>query len=236
MTEIIAANLQIPDFLNHSEPWHLSFVHPWLLLLLLAVPLLAYLRGKPGGTAALVYSSTKLVQALGRRSASRAGKILLQLFYFSLAAFIIALARPQLGKTLTEIEASGIDIMLALDVSGSMLTKDFTVGGESATRIEAIREVTRKFIEGRPNDRIGIIAFAGQPYIVSPLTLDHDWLLQNLERVRTGLVEDGTAIGSGMAAAANRLNDKGSKSRALVLLTDGENNAGKFRRTQPPKQ
>jgi Ca-activated chloride channel family protein len=108
------------------------------------------------------------------------------------------------------------------------LTKDFTVGGDSATRIDAIREVTRKFIEARPNDRVGIIAFAGRPYVVSPLTLDHDWLLQNLERVRIGLVEDGTAIGSAMAAAANRLNDKKSKSRAIVLLTDGENNAGKI--------
>src|SRR5438045_6943009 len=117
--------------------------------------------------------------------------------------------------------------MLGLDVSQSMLTKDFSVGGDRATRVEAIREVTRKVIEARPNDRIGIIAFAGRPYVVSPMTLDHDWLLQNMDRVRIGLVEDGTAIGSAMAAAANRLNDKRSKSRALVLLTDGENNAGK---------
>jgi Ca-activated chloride channel family protein len=109
-----------------------------------------------------------------------------------------------------------------------MLTKDFSVGGEQTTRIEAIREVTRRFIEARPNDRIGIIAFAGHPYVVSPMTLDHDWLLQNLERVRTGLVEDGTAIGSAIASAANRLNDKRSKSRVMVLLTDGENNAGKI--------
>src|SRR5439155_723897 len=128
--------------------------------------------------------------------------------------------RPQLGKSLTQVEASGIDIMLVLDVSGSMLTKDFTIGGQEATRVDAIREVTRKFIEGRPNDRIGIIAFAGRPYVVSPMTLDHDWLLQNLDRVRIGLVEDGTAIGSAIAAAANRLNDKHSKSRVLVLLTD----------------
>jgi len=169
-----------------------------------------------------------MLHGLGRRSASRAGKFLHSLLYVVLAILIIALARPQLGKSLTQVEASGIDIMIALDVSGSMLTKDFTVGGESATRVDAIREVTRKFIEGRPNDRIGIIAFAGRPYIVSPLTLDHDWLLQNLERIRIGLVEDGTAIGSAMAAAANRLNDQHSKSRALVLLTDGENNAGKI--------
>ena len=81
------------------------------------------------------------------------------------------------AKRLTQVEASGIDIMLVLDVSGSMLIKDFTIGGDPATRIDAIREVTRKFIEGRPNDRIGLIAFAGRPYVVSPMTLDHDWLI-----------------------------------------------------------
>ncbi len=206
----------------------LSFANPWLLLLLLAIPLLAYLRGKRGPAAALIFSSTSTLRSLGKTSAAHAGKILRSLLLLSLALFCIALARPQLGKSLTQVEASGIDIMLVLDVSGSMLTKDFTIGGESASRIDAIREVTRKFIEGRPNDRIGIIAFAGRPYVVSPMTLDHDWLVQNLERVRIGLVEDGTAIGSAIAAAANRLNDKRSKSRVIVLLTDGENNAGKI--------
>ncbi len=214
-----------------NSPWAFSFAHPWFLLLLLLVPFIAWLRGQRGAAAALVFSSTATLQALGKRSSSRAGAIMRSLLYLALAIFIFALARPQLGKSLTEVEASGIDIMVVLDVSGSMLTKDFTVGGDSATRIDAIREVTRKFIEGRPNDRIGIIAFAGRPYVVSPLTLDHDWLLQNLERVRIGLVEDGTAIGSAMASAANRLTDKKSKSRAIVLLTDGENNAGKI----PPK-
>ena len=205
-----------------------SFAQPWLLLLLLAIPLLAYLRGKRGPSAALTFSSTTTLQAIGKESAARAGKFLRALVFAALAFFVLALARPQLGKSLTEIEASGIDIMLVLDVSGSMLTKDFTIGGEEATRVDAIREVTRKFIEGRPNDRIGIIAFGGRPYVVSPMTLDHDWLLQNLDRVRIGLVEDGTAIGSAIAVAANRLNDKRSKSRVMVLLTDGENNAGKI--------
>ena len=217
--------LHLPEWPANSA---LTFARPWLLLLLLAIPLLAYLRGKQGATAALIFSSTATLAALGKRSASRIGKILRTLLLAALALFVVGLARPQLGKSLTQVEASGIDIMLVLDVSGSMLTKDFTIGGELATRVDAIREVTRKFIEGRPNDRIGIIAFAGKPYVVSPMTLDHDWLLQNLERVRIGLVEDGTAIGSAMAAAANRLNDKHSKSRALVLLTDGENNAGKI--------
>jgi Ca-activated chloride channel family protein len=206
----------------------LTFAHPWLLLLLLAIPLLAYLRGKRGQAAALTFSSTTTLRAIGKQSASRAGKFLRALIFLTLAFFAVGLARPQLGKSLTQVEASGIDIMLVLDVSGSMLTKDFTIGGDRATRLDAIREVTRKFIEGRPNDRIGIIAFAGQPYVVSPMTLDHDWLLQNLERVRIGLVEDGTAIGSAMASAANRLNDKHSKSRVIVLLTDGENNMGKI--------
>jgi Ca-activated chloride channel family protein len=204
-----------------------SFAHPWLLLLLLLLPLIAYLRGQRGPAAALVFSSTAVLRSLGKSSAARAGKVLRALLLLTLAFFIIALARPRLGKSLTEIEASGIDIMIVLDVSGSMLIKDFTVGGDPATRVDAAREVTRKFIEGRPNDRIGIVAFAGRPYVVSPMTLDHDWLLQNLDRVKVGLVEDGTAIGSASAAAANRLNDKGSKSRAIVLLTDGENNAGK---------
>src|SRR5437868_10997048 len=206
----------------------LTFAHPWLLLLLLVVPLLAYLRGKRGAAAALTFSSTSALRAIGKQSAARVGKILRAMILATLAIFIIGIAQPQLGKTLAQVEASGIDIMLVLDVSGSMLTKDFTIGGQEASRVDAIREVTRKFIDGRPNDRIGMIAFAGRPYVVSPMTLDHDWLLQNLERVRIGLVEDGTAIGSAMAAAANRLNDKQSKSRVLVLLTDGENNAGKI--------
>jgi len=218
--------LNLRDWLPENSA--LTFAQPWFLLLLLAIPLLAWFRGKSGPAAALTFSSTTALRSLGKSSAARVGKFLRALLLVSLAFFAIAMARPQLGKSLTEVEASGIDIVLALDVSGSMLTKDFTIGGEQATRIDAIREVTRKFIEGRPNDRIGIIAFAGRPYVVSPMTLDHDWLLKNLERVKIGLVEDGTAIGSGIAAAANRLNDKRSKSHVIVLLTDGENNTGKI--------
>jgi Ca-activated chloride channel family protein len=150
------------------------------------------------------------------------------LFYVALSLLILALARPQAGRTLQHVEASGIDIMLVIDVSTSMLTADFTIGGQRASRLDAAREVMERFIEARPNDRIGITAFAGQPYLVSPLTLDHDWLLKNLERVRVGLVEDGTAIGSAIASAANRLKQREAKSKVIILLTDGENNAGKI--------
>jgi Ca-activated chloride channel family protein len=206
----------------------LTFVRPWLLLLLLVIPLLAYLRGKRGTAAALTFSSTSTLHQIGKQSAARAGKFLRALLFATLAIFVVGIAQPRLGKTLTNVEASGIDIMLVLDVSGSMLDKDFIIGGERATRLDAVRDVTRKFIEARPNDRIGMIAFGTQPYVVSPMTLDHDWLLQNLDRVRIGLVEGNTAIGSAMAAAGNRLSDKHSKSRVIVLLTDGDNNAGKI--------
>ncbi len=129
----------------------MTFARPWLLLLLLAIPLLAWLRGKSGPAAALTYSSTASLRAIGRQSAARAGKILRALLLLTLTFFVVALARPQLGKSLTQIEASGIDIMLVLDVSGSMLTKDFTIGGQEATRVDAIRAVTQKFIEARPD-------------------------------------------------------------------------------------
>ncbi len=213
------------DWFHGQAP---TFARPWLLLLLLLIPLLAWLRGRFGPRAAIVFSATAPFRAIGKASVSRAGQILRAFIWLALAAFMIAMARPQLGKSLTQVEASGIDIMLVLDVSGSMLIKDFTIGGEEATRLDAVREVTRKFIEGRPNDRIGMIAFGTRPYVVSPMTLDHEWLLQNLDRVRIGLVEGATAIGSAMASAGNRLNDKQSKSRAVVLLTDGDNNAGKI--------
>jgi len=150
------------------------------------------------------------------------------LFLGGMIALIVGLARPQMGKTISKVEASGIDIILALDVSGSMFAEDFTIGGERVSRLEVVKQVTQKFIEARPNDRLGIVCFAGRPYLVSPLTLDHDWLLQNLERVKIGLVEDGTAIGSAIASASNRLKSKEAKSRIVLLLTDGDNNAGKI--------
>ncbi|MEA3212992.1 MAG: Ca-activated chloride channel [Chthoniobacter sp.] len=206
----------------------LTFAHPWLLLLLLLLPLLALLRGGRGAAPAVIFSSLEPLRSLGKISRARAGGWLTSLLLLALALFIIALARPQQGRVISHVEASGIDIMLLLDVSRSMLAEDFSIGNERANRLAAVKQVTEKFIEGRPNDRIGILCFAGRPYLVSPLTLDHDWLLQNLERVRIGLVEDGTAIGSAIASAANRLKDKEAKSKIIVLLTDGDNNAGKI--------
>ena len=203
------------------------FAHPWVLFLLLVIPLLAWLKGKFGGTAGVTFSNTSMLAKIGNRRRSRAGAFLAALTYLALALFIVALARPQFGRVTTRVQATGVDIMLVLDVSRSMLAEDFTIGNRRANRIDAVKLVTEQFIRERPNDRIGLVAFAGRPYLVSPLTLDHDWLIRNLERLRIGLVEDGTAIGSAIASAANRLKDKEAKTKLIVLLTDGDNNAGK---------
>ena len=204
-----------------------SFAHPWVLWFLLLLPLLALLRGRWGGTPGILFSSTSLVLAVGKKRRSKAGAMLASLVLAAMVLLITALARPQFGRTLEHVTASGVDIMLALDVSGSMIAEDYTIGSSRANRIDVVKKVTQQFIEARPNDRIGIIAFAGRPYLVSPLTLDHDWLIRNLDRVKIGLVEDGTAIGSGLASAVARLKDRDSKTKIIVLLTDGANNAGK---------
>ena len=215
--------------MNPFADFGITFVHPWVLLLLALIPLLSFLRGQAGGSPTVIFSSTDALRSLGKRVQSRAGNFLSSLLFLALALLIVALARPQKGSTLNQVEASGIDIMLVLDVSGSMKAEDFTIGAQAASRIDVVKKVTQSFIEARPNDRLGIVAFAGRPYLVSPLTLDHQWLLQNMDRVKIGLVEDGTAIGSAIASAANRLRgDKTAKSRVIILLTDGENNAGKI--------
>ena len=201
-----------------------SFAQPWWLLALLAIPLAAWMQGGRGPSPAIRFSHVSPLRGFARVRRAGTGGLGALLLCTSLASLVIALARPRLGKTQDTIESSGVDIILELDVSGSMLSEDFKLGNDRASRIEVVKDVTKRFIEGRPNDRIGIIAFAGRPYLVSPLTLDHDWLLKNLERLRIGLVEDGTSIGSALASAANRLKSKQSKSKIIVLLTDGDEN------------
>ena len=211
--------------------WHdltrFGFAQPAWLWLLLLPPVLAWWRGGAGGAPAVTYSSTSVLQTLGKPRAARAGAYRGALLAGALSACILALARPQLSNAFTQIQASGIDIMIALDVSRSMLTEDYVLNGERANRVNAIKEITQRFIEARPNDRIGMLAFAGQPYLVSPPTLDHGWLIENLDRVKIGLVPDGTAIGTALVSAANRLKNREAKSRIIVLLSDGENNAGR---------
>jgi Ca-activated chloride channel family protein len=206
----------------------LSFLHPYLLLFLLALPVLAWLKGQRGQQAAFLYSSAQLVRSVGAQNRWSAGRFLASLRWLVLAAFIVALARPQIGEGEAKISASGIDIVVCVDLSRSMEAEDFKDdNGGNVNRLALAKQVLKKFIENRPSDRIGLVAFAGRAYIAAPLTLDHDFLLANLERLNFGGIEEGTAIGSGLVAAVNRLRDIKSKSKIVVLLTDGQNNMGK---------
>lgn len=205
----------------------MKFADPTLLWLLAVIPLLALWRGRQGRAASVLYPTAERVRAVSRRRLARPGALLATLRLLGVACLVIALARPQKVEATSEIEASGIDIVLAVDVSRSMEALDFQLAGEPADRLAVAKSVIDRFIGSRPNDRIGLVAFAGRPYLVSPLTLDHDWLRQNLERTEIGMVEDGTAIGTALASSVNRLRDQDGRSRIVVLLTDGVNNAGK---------
>ncbi|WP_240194308.1 vWA domain-containing protein [Desulfopila inferna] len=205
----------------------MRFVYPQLLWLLALLPLLLILKGKRGAAPALLFSSTTVARTLALGRKMNAGNVALTFKLLAMAFLIAALARPQQGNTTTEIHASGIDILLAVDVSGSMEAMDFTLRGRSVNRLDAVKDVVAKFIEDRPNDRIGLVAFAGKPYLVSPLTLDHDWLLKRLDSLHIGMIEDGTAIGSAIGTSVNRLRDQEATSRIVILLTDGVNTSGR---------
>src|SRR6266850_6308187 len=207
----------------------MTFAHPYWLLLLLILPVLAWLRGQRGKPAALLYSSAQLVRNFSGSHKSRAGRILMALRWLSVAFLSLALARPQLTQSETKVTASGVDIAVVIDLSGSMASEDpgFKIKGQQVNRLQIAKDVLKRFIDRRPNDRIGVVAFAGRAYIAGPLTLDHDFLVQNIDRLNLGSIEDGTAIGSGLTTAINRLRDLKSKSKIVILMTDGQNNAGK---------
>lgn len=205
----------------------MSFAHPWLLLTLLVLPVAAWLRSKQTVQPAFLYSSVQLVKGITSLNHTSRGKILMRMRYLALALMIVALARPQSPQGDSKIRASGIDIVVALDLSGSMAAEDFTLHGQDVNRLTIEKNVLEEFIDKRPNDRIGLVAFAGQAYIAAPLTLDHNFLLQNLQRLDLHTIPDGTAIGSGLSAALNRLREVKSKSKTVILMTDGVNNAGK---------
>jgi Ca-activated chloride channel family protein len=206
----------------------IRFLQPEWFWLLALLPLVLLWRGRRGPVAAIEYSDVTLARDVARRGRSRFGLLLWLLPVLAGALMIVALARPQRAHGRTEVTAHGIDIVLGLDVSGSMQALDFQIDNQRVNRIEVVKAVVSKFIDERSDDRIGIIAFAGAPYLVSPITLDHDWLQQNLGLVAVGGADDGTAIGSAIAASVNRLRLTQAKSKVIILLTDGVNNTGKI--------
>ncbi|HEX4348994.1 MAG TPA: VWA domain-containing protein [Verrucomicrobiae bacterium] len=202
--------------------------HPIFLSLLALLPVLAWLKGRRGVPPAFVYSSVQLVRGMQNIAQARHGGFLMSLRWLTLALFIVALAQPRLTKSTTEVKASGIDIVAALDLSGSMISEDFELHGERVNRVNMAKSVLKTFIDKRPNDRIGLVVFAAQAFIATPLTLDHDYLQDNLARLEIGTINsDSTAIGDALTTAINRLRDLKAKSKIIILATDGQNNSGK---------
>lgn len=206
----------------------MHFQNPWIFLLIpaaITVVIISVMREK---RPSFHFSSGELVQGLGATARVQFARGMPIFRMAALVLMIIALARPQLMIEESTVEAEGIDIVLAVDTSTSMLAEDFRIRGKRTNRLEAVKDVMAGFINNRQSDRIGIVAFASRAYSVSPLTLDYGWLVQNMERIKIGMIEDGTAIGSGLSSSLNRLKDSEAKSKVVVLLTDGRNNTGRI--------
>jgi Ca-activated chloride channel homolog len=200
----------------------ISFGQPWLLLLFLVIPFLIYWKFTKGKkqVAAIEISSTKgLYNARSWKNTVQHFPFIFRLL--ALSCIIIALARPQTRFDETQTEGEGIDIILCIDVSGSMTSQDF-----QPNRMEAAKKVAEDFVDHRPSDRIGVVIFAGESFTQCPLTTDHYVLKSQIAQIRNGLLEDGTAIGSGLATSVDRLRSSKAKSKIIILLTDGINNGG----------
>ena len=202
---------------------NISFEHPWMLLGLLLVPLLAawWIWRYRKQEAALQHSNISLFDGVKKSLRARLRWLPYALRVVAVGAMVIALARPQSQLSRQEMTVEGIDIVMAMDLSGSMLAEDF-----KPNRLEAAKNVAADFIEGRRTDRMGLVVFAGEAFTQVPLTIDHQVLLKQLGNLKSGSMRDGTALGDGLATAINRIKDSEAKSKVIILLTDGVNNQG----------
>ena len=209
---------------------HFKFAQPQWLLLLIPCALLFLLRRGRGAEAAMTFSTLSVLVSLGAKVRHSAYSIGVPLAITALIPAIFAMARPVWRNEYQSKTASGIDIVIAFDVSLSMGIDDFlTPEGRPLQRVDAAKAVVHNFIEGRPDDRIGMVIYSGRPYSVSPITLDHDWLLSSFRQVNLNILKEmGTAIGSAIAAASSRLDSRDAKSKIIVLITDGASNSGKI--------
>lgn len=200
-----------------------TFANPEYFALFAFVPLIIFWYWKRVNRqlTELQVPSVAVFRSTPRSLRQRFRHLLFVLRILALSLVIIALARPQSTSRGENVTTEGIDIVMANDISGSMLAEDF-----HPNRIEAAKKVAADFIEGRPNDRIGLVIFSGESFTQCPLTLDHQVLINLLKQVKSGMIEDGTAIGSGLATAISRLKESKAKSRVIILLTDGVNNRG----------
>ena len=205
-----------------------TFQSPLWLFALLIIPVILWLRGRRAIPVLLV----PFAAAWHRPSLASSSRWPAVLAVSGLVLLIVALARPQRIEDKHEVHTEGYDLMLCIDLSGSMLAEDYEKNGEPLNRLQAIKPVIQAFIDHRPNDRIGVVVFSGRAYTLAPLTFDHDWLAKQVSRLKIGLIEDGTAIGDGLGIALTRLDqaareqDNRRKGAFIVLLTDGANNRG----------
>ena len=199
------------------------FEDPWFLILFLIIPYLVWKRKEQ---ITISYSSLEILQNIRAIQVGFLSTIPLVLRLFAISLFIMALARPQEGQKRTEILSMGVDIMLALDTSGSMKALDFIQNDKRDTRLTMVKDVVSKFIENRTNDRMGMVVFGSEAYTQCPLTLDQNILQSFLRKLDIGMARDSTAIGSAIGIAVKRLKDLKSDSKLIILLTDGRNNAG----------
>ncbi len=203
-----------------------EFQHPWALAFLALLPLYAFIRGRTGAGGALRFSSAELVRAVGGRVRSVAGRLFVFLRLITVGLAIVAMAGPRWMNEETETQASGVDIMLVLDLSWSMMALDMAPPGKLTTRFDIAQSVMKEFVTRRPADRLGLVAFSGVPYLVSPPTMNHEWLQRNLDRLYIGVINQlGTAIGDAVGLGVKRLSaQRQSRGKVIVLLTDGDNN------------
>lgn len=200
----------------------INFLHPWFFLLLLLVPLVAYFRYQRKSEHHASMTMPNLASVKGIRSWKTTLQKWLPLFRaLAFTALVFALARPQLTLKEEKVTADGIDIFLVIDLSSSMLAQDF-----KPDRLEVSKRVASDFVDKRPFDRMGLAVFAGEAFTQCPLTTDHNVLKDFIGELRCGLLDDGTAIGMGLATAVNRIKDSEADSKVVILLTDGVNNAG----------
>ena len=200
-----------------------TFANPELFYFLLLIPALIvwYIFRHKQKNAALNISSFNGFNGIKTSAKIYLRHSLFVLRMFALALLIVAIARPQSKKSWQDLKTEGIDIVLALDISGSMLAQDF-----KPNRIEAAKEIAMEFIDSRPNDRIGLVIFSGESFTQCPLTTDHAVLKNLFSGIKTGMIQDGTAIGMGLATAVNRIQNSKAKSKVVILMTDGVNNQG----------
>jgi Ca-activated chloride channel family protein len=199
----------------------ITFSQPWFFALFALIPILAVWYFAKGNkqSGALVISDAGAKGLASAKASLRHIPFLMRLL--AISAIIIALARPQTKSELQQAEGEGVDIVLCIDVSGSMTAQDF-----KPNRLEAAKKVAEDFVNSRSNDRIGVVIFAGESFTQCPITTDHAVLLSAIDNIHNGLLEDGTAIGSGLGTSVDRLRDSKAKSKVVILLTDGENNGG----------